>query len=521
MAPAMTEAQLQEALRRLDRIALTLVFLLALAARFIFAGVLPFPGLDDPAFYLQVAQNLAEGKGLVIEAIWSYLVPFATVQHPSNEHWTPLASIVLSSPLAVFGGGYQTGQVVGALVGATLAPIAWWTARRLQGDGGRVLAFVAGLLIAFNPLLVYQAVTVDSAVYFSVLVALAVLAAARVPAAAGARWPGALGLLVGLAYLARNDGLLLLPLMLGWTAWCVPRERRGIALLSYALGAAVPVAPWLLRNALTFGSPFPVPALFLAALPDYDTLFRYGGASVWEGFVALDFGFLLRLRLEALAHNLSVVLVQALFPIAPLAFWSYLRLREQPLVAVGALGFAVLYGVSALAFPVLTMHGTFYHAVGGLVPWLTVLAVWGLIRLGRLLGERYFRDPGPMSFMWNLAVVILTVVQLVLAGNAAVELHHEWQQDFAIATRWLKQQEPGVVMTNQPHSLLYASGRPAIMLPVSDSPEVALQAARRYHARYLVGFGRQGRYPNVLSGDTVAGFTPAFAEGNVWAYLIQ
>lgn len=63
--------------RKRDAGVALLLFALAFALRLIFALRLAFPPLDDPAFYIQTARNLAAGRGLTIDVIWNYSVPFA------------------------------------------------------------------------------------------------------------------------------------------------------------------------------------------------------------------------------------------------------------------------------------------------------------------------------------------------------------------------------------------------------------------------------------------------------------
>src|SRR5512137_2798698 len=78
---------------------------LALAARLV------FPPLDDPAFYVQTARNLAAGRGLVSDVLWSYSVPFASVTHPSHEYWMPLATFLIAPFLRLWGNSLWAAQL--------------------------------------------------------------------------------------------------------------------------------------------------------------------------------------------------------------------------------------------------------------------------------------------------------------------------------------------------------------------------------------------------------------------------
>ena len=484
------------------------LYALALSIRLVFAASLPFPGLDDPAFHLIVARNLAEGRGLTIDAIWSYLVPFPTITHPSNEFWMPLPSLVMAPFFVMFGPQLWVAQTVGAMVGALLAPIAWTATRMAFAPLGswHLLGLLSGVLVAVNPLLAYQAVSTDSSVYFAVFGAGALL----LGVAGRGKHALAAGVLSGLAYLARSEGVLI-AISLAAYLGLGRRSKRDTLLL--VAGAALIAVPWLARNWLVFGSPVPVPAATLALLPDYSAVFHFGSA------LPVDPGAQFALRTDALVNNLGVLLVQALFPIAPLAVAGYVSARRSPLVLTGCGGFVALFLGTALLFPVPTVHGTFYHSVGVFLPLLTVLSAQGLQRLGRNVGERLFGDPAFTGLLLSGAAVVLALVQLNLAMTAAGEVHGHWGEQFNNAASWLKEHSTGPVMTNEPHTLLYASDIPTLMIPWSDPPDTAREVARRYGARYLAGFGRFGAYPDVLEG--APGFTKVFEDQSVWVYEIR
>ena len=280
------------------------------------------------------------------------------------------------------------------------------------------------------------------------------------------------------------------------------------------------MGPWLLRNTLTFGAPFPSSALSLALLPDYPTLFHYGQPSYWDGLPPPDWGRLLALRPDGLSHNLFVLFVQSLFPLAPFALFGGWSLRGTPVIAVGLAFGALLFFTSALLFPVATMHGTFYHSVGAVLPFLTVAAAWGLYRFGSFWGGRLFNDPVFMGAAVCVAVFVLVVAQVGLSASAASALHARLADDVSSANLWLEEQGvSGTVMSTQPHSLGYASGLPAIALPASDPPEVTRAVALKYHVRYIVGFGRFGLYPEALQEQTE--FSLVYQREDVWIYRVE
>lgn len=492
-----------------------LVVAVALAVRAVAAAGITFPALDDPAFYFMVASNLAQGRGLVIDAIWSYQVPFEAVAHPSNEYWMPLTSFVLAPALALAGPSYRAAQAVGVVAGTGLVALTFAIVRASPQASKQSwwLGPAAGLLVALNPLLVYQAATADSAVVFSLVAAATVLALARCQGGGPGTWALA-GLGLGLAYLTRNDGAFLLPAALVFL-WLTARLT---SLPSLAVGAGLKPAPtslvpgvaalllpwcmlvgaWLVRNTLAFGSPFPASAASVALAADYPSLFRYPAPSFSELLSTVDLTTQVSLRFEALVHNSLGVLGFSLLALTPFAVVGLWLLRREPLFLATILVGAFLMLGSALAFPVASRVGTFYHSVGALLPFLTVAGLAALRaaagRLERALGW----EAGMLRVILG-GMLILTAAQLGAAQAAVWKQHDLWAGQFGEAARWLQERDGGAVMTTQPHSLHYASGLPAVMLPAAQPPAVALEAARRYGVRYLVLTERFGRYPAALA----------------------
>src|SRR6476469_7756187 len=106
------------------------IFLVALVVRIWFAGQVPFPELQDAAYYFGVARNLVEGRGLVSDAIWSFQTPPLSFPRPAFEVWLPLPSFLAAIPMAIFGTTFAAAQVSSVVAGSIVAVLAW----RLAAD---------------------------------------------------------------------------------------------------------------------------------------------------------------------------------------------------------------------------------------------------------------------------------------------------------------------------------------------------------------------------------------------------
>jgi hypothetical protein len=127
----------------------------------------------------------------------------------------------------------------------------------------------------------------------------------------------ALGLLLGLAALTRNEAIWL---ALAWAlvAWRIarntsPRSRRWRAWLELvwpsAIVAGVVFAPWAIRDWLAFGNPLPGQALTNALFLDGRDVFGWQDRPTLSRYLAAGLPTLLELRWTGTVHNLVNVLV--------------------------------------------------------------------------------------------------------------------------------------------------------------------------------------------------------------------
>jgi hypothetical protein len=159
----------------------------------------------------------------------------------------------------------------------------------------------------------------------------------------------------------------------------------------------------------------------------------------------------------------------------------------------------LLFFVTALVFPVPSTAGTFYHSLGAVMPFLALAATYAVQR-----GVQRIINNGEKATMISAAVtaglLVLAAAQVIITLPAVAERHQAEKEQFEAVTEWLtRNANPGdVVMTTQPYTLNYASGRPCIALPGNEPPDAAWEAAQRYGARFLIITQAFGQYPEIL-----------------------
>ena len=509
---------------RSDRLALALVGAVALGVRLWAANLVTFPIPEDTAYYVHVARQLLDGRGLTSEAIWSYQTPPLAFPRPAFEVWLPLPTFLAALGMVLGGGSLAAAAAPTAILGAATALVVWDLARLADAEAGldqrrqRVLAAGAGLVAAVElPLVLHGALPDSTIPYGLAAVTLADLAGRIL--LDGNAWTRRLvgvGFTIGLAAWSRNEALYL-GLVWAVVAAILVRRTAGLgrwAVLTWARLVAIPamvagavVSPWIVRQWLVFGTFLPGQAAANALSVTGFDIFAYANPPSLARYLAQGPGWLFSVRLDALTHDLVNVL---LIPGAPLSLIGLLglpriaRLRSlAPLLAVAG----VTYLATSLLFPVATTWGTFLHAAVPAHVALDLAAIFLLDQLVTAVG-RWRRWTRPMSWVAPAAAVtsalLITATAIpAFAGQAAATAARYRSIGQALAAAGRPVADLGPVVTNFPIWWATAFGTPALALP-NESPASVLALARRFpHTDTVVVIGVHGHWPAILASDPV------------------
>ena len=532
LAPGNAPGSAPESLSRRETIlGVGLVIVVATLVRAWAMGLETTARPEDVAYYVGVARNLVEGRGLVIDTLWTYTTPPLVFPRPAFEIWLPLPSLLAALSMALLGASFVAAQVASLLVGLLVAVL---TIRlgadvaeelALPRDRAITLGLGAGLGAAALLPLVLHSVQPDSTLPFAALALGAAMLMARLlreagggeglAARASVRALVGLGALLGLAALARNEA--------AWVAltWAIlaaraplPRAERLRLVAVPAVAAIAVFAPWAARDWLVFGTPFPGQAIANALSVRGTDIFAWQDPPTLARYLALGPAELVGQRVAALRHDLGIDL---LLLGAPASFLGLLglpvawRVRAlRPLFVASVLIFAT----TTLVFPVATVSGTFLHAAG---PIHVLLIVSALLLADRVAAAvaRWRGWTRPLAW---------TGATLVVGGSLLVTLLIlPWSEPAtAVAARFealpaaLEAAVPGStaapVISDTPIFLATKSGLRGLALP-DESPASVLDLARTYGARALVlAADNEGGWPEALTGPgagpAAACFTP-------------
>jgi 4-amino-4-deoxy-L-arabinose transferase-like glycosyltransferase len=484
---------------------LAILFGLAIVTRLVAALLVDYPPYADPAYYQLVAEQLARGHGFSAPVLWSFLevggrLPInPTLPVPSNGHWMPLTSIVAAGSIALFGdllGSLRAGELPMIVIGAALVPFTYLIAIDLRGS--RFNAWIAALLVlAAGPLLV-MAPLVDAFVVFGATGAFAIWCSMRaVRSPCPGPWLVAAGIGVGLATLARVDGLLLAAapavawgISRSWRSWSA---RVGWGFASFAAAVLV-LAPWLARDLSVFGSAFPSAGGHTLWITSYNQQFSIAHDPSLSDYLAWGPTNILGSKLESWGALLgrTAVLLGGLF-ILPFAYalWHERRRRElQPFLAY----FVVMFVVMGAIFTFHAPMGAYYHSSLAWLPFAAALAAITVAPAASSAGRAwpFLRRTGTHRF---LSIAGLAgAVFLSLIGSAV--LIGQWSDAHArlsLAGGFLTDRgaSAAVVMAYDPAALHALTGNPGVAPPFDLYPVIA-RVVDAYHVEWVVVTLRPG-----------------------------
>lgn len=468
----------------------------------------------DAAYYYVNAVNLAEGRGFVEDFVWNYLNEPGLPPQPSHLYWMPLTSILAAGGMVVSGLSYRAAQLPFVLLSAALAPLSYiitgllWQTRLEGADWWRVgrfparwFSWLAGLLAIFSGFYMPYWTAIDNFTPFALSGALALLTAA-IPLNNPRpelddptfNWLIVSGGGIGLAHLARADGLLLLlVIVMAYLVYFGIRSPMDILLatLYLLLGYSIVMAPWFIRNWQVVGVPLPAGGSQAMWLTNYDDLFSYGQELSAETFLAQGFETILASWWWAFKNNLQRIVAEwgmiFLLPWLIIGAW---QLRRHFLVQLTGLYAFSLFIVMTFIFTFPGVRGGLFHSAGALLPIFYAVAMiglndvidWAAIRRrgwNARLAKYVF---GTGLIVIAIALSSLVYYQRVLAGGG----WNNADRFYPAIAQWVTERHPeATVMIGNPPAYRYHGGGLSVIVP-NEPLTTTVQVIDRYQVDYLV-----------------------------------
>lgn len=255
---------------------LILIIVLATGLRLWVISRTMLPIADGAGSNMELGVKLLEGKGWESDRKWTYYGPWGnwgSITHPEGNQ-QPLTSVFVAGAILVGGVDYKSGQAVVLLLSlASIVLLYLWAARRFN----RKVALMAAMFAAISPSQIWFSANLETQLTFQVVTFLFLIVAQKwLPDSVNGRLrlghAFLLGLIAGIGYLARTNGLFLLIglwlwlLFWGGNSGKTTTSKSGRltshlasitpAFLLSLLGFCVMAALWWWRNWSVYGSPF-------------------------------------------------------------------------------------------------------------------------------------------------------------------------------------------------------------------------------------------------------------------------
>jgi 4-amino-4-deoxy-L-arabinose transferase-like glycosyltransferase len=500
-----------------------LLFVIALAVRVVVAVLFTDPAYPDALYYANLGRELAAGGGFNVDYIWNFVEVGGTLPAegdlpiPSNAHWMPLAALVQVPFIWLLGPTPAASALPFWLAAAAAAPLTYGIARdagmaRWQGAaGGLLVAVPAGV----TPFLGQP----DNFALYMLLGALALWLCGR-GLRGDRRSFAAGGIVVGLAFLSRNDGVLLgVPFALAFLYDLVRRPRLSRLgwwpAIACAAGFVLVAAPWLLRQLEVFGSISPSSAggriLFIT---EYRELYSVSSETTLESFLGQGLGRLIGSRLGGLWDALLIFVISPLAVLlAPfLLIGAWVGRRERDFIPWLAYALA-LFAFTALVSAVHVPFGTFIHSAVALLPHAYLLVVVGVTAAVGWVARRRPSWDAPRASR-NIGFMVVGVVMAVTVFSSLSTID-SWRRERdgradVLATLVDVADPEDILMSPDAGAYHYHGDWSGIVTPDDPLPVVE-EALRLYGVRWLALEG----------GHVTAGLRPVLAAEERPAWLSE
>ena len=213
-------------------------------------------GDTDEAAYVEMADNLIHGKGLSNDYIqYSYFfsrMKYPDITHP-DAHYAPLYSLLIAPFFLMLGKSAFAGKIPAMLISSIFLPVfLYLLTKRLSRS--RIAGFAAALgVIVFPAIFSHSLIPDDDAIFHFIVIASCyfIIKAQDKP-----KYYYPAGAFIGLAYYAKGNGLVLIPVYL---AFCVIiggfKALRNWKMWYCFAVAFLVMLPWFIRNTVHFHNP--------------------------------------------------------------------------------------------------------------------------------------------------------------------------------------------------------------------------------------------------------------------------
>jgi 4-amino-4-deoxy-L-arabinose transferase-like glycosyltransferase len=450
------------------------------------------PGYMDAEYYYLTGRELSLGNGFQEPIIWNYLNSPSELPQPSHGYWMPLTSLISALPMWLGGRSFQVAKIPFTLLFALLPLL---TARySLSVHKDKKAAFLAGLFAALPGFFLPYFLTTDMFILYAWIGLLFFWSLHYAQSRESALWWTVGGISIGLAHLARADGLLfVIPFLY---LIMVKANSRTRWLFAGLAGYLMIVTPWFIRNLAAFGTLLPPGTQATLWLRSYEDLFRYPASELSPAFLLeAGLGKVIVTRFSALWINLQRVVAENGYVfLLPLMIVGMYEKWELKIVRSATLYWGVLLFVMSFIFPFAGAQGGTFHSSAALMPTLWMLIPFGLRKVVAWVGSR--RGWDVVQATSNFGWILLGLAGLFTIGVYIQRVYGidregvRWSEDLNTYSELgdilsSLDSQPGLVMVNNPPGFYVASSLQAVVVP-SGGVDALRGVVREFGVEYVI-----------------------------------
>jgi len=461
-----------------------LFFILSLVLRFHFASKLTNPGHGDPAYYLSLAQNLADGRGFVIDYVWHFLVLQDSLTHFSNDFWMPLTSIIIYPFLLIFGKSLLAALIPSFMFGLGCSIIAYYIG--MEYTKSKAISFWSAIITLFAPGLFIYSIATDSSIYYAVFVSASILMLMK--CRHNPKYFIIAAILAGLGQLTRQDGILMMLLVVITLLFSSVSRKSKIRLMLGILAVyLLIISPVFIINLLYTGKPFVSETFKISLVTCHDDIYSYGKDLSLKSYLDWGIGNILLSKLASVQNNVIEILksfgrdiipipiIVIFYVLLPRATGFKWREFQAPMMFMALL---LLFYTTAATFP--AMGGALFRSTMAFVPFGVVLAVKAI--------------PGFCKNKIITYAVLCVITLMAIFGSVRlsfylIDLNDQIDSELKLVASVIEADHNSddeiVIMTRNPWEVNYTTKHRALMIPNNDLDTI-YNIAVRYKANYLI-----------------------------------
>ncbi len=480
-----------------------ILFAFALIAKLIFAAIAVHPGRGDSSYYLILAENLASGRGFMIDFIGHYLTVPENITHYANDYWMPFTSVIIASFISMLGNSLFVALLPSIIFSMIIGYLTYRLAMYYTGSYF-TSAVSAGLVLWAPPLFEYTLIP-DSIIYYVLFAVSSLYFLMRSIENAEhphTGWLSLAALFCGLAQLTRQDGLLLFITII--TSLLVFIKRSSV--IKYILILAgvylLVLSPLIILNLKYLGVPMPGNALKTALFTEYFDIYDYSGGIPFSNYLEMGFIEIVKDKVRVGLFNAKVAfeyLGSFIWVLAVLGIGRWFLNSRRRVIYAGFLPPVIFILMLYLVYTLVTTHisalGGFLRSGMVMIPFVIIIAV------------HTFQELIKSSKLKWLAVIALT---LILAGQSVYnskELHREHQEiarfhhELKATLEKISNEDTGLVlMTRTPWEIHYSTKYKAVQVPRGNA-DLIYKVATKYDADYLLASHSLKEFSEIYRGE--------------------